>query len=354
MKPRGQHPHHRLTPVSVRAKRQPGRYADGNGLYLVVDPSGAKRWIWRGLVQGKRCDLGLGSVHVVPLADAREAARACRYEARKGDNPKADRAHAKRLVLTFKAAATQVHAEHSAGRSRTPNTPVVARVARERCLPVVGRAPHQHDHRRRRAPGPRTDLDGETGNCAPGEAAHEARPRLGEGTGYRDGDNPTEGIEKVLPKHKKEDKQHLAALPYQAVPAFVTTLQTIPNMEDAVRLGLEFLILTATRTNEVQFATWKEVDFKDKTWTIPGERMKSGRAHRVPLSDRAVDDPRADARPGADSIVFPGHQTGSAAVKYDLPEGSPAPHDRGCDHPRLSEFLSGLVRRTDERRRGGR
>ena len=91
-KPRGRHPQHRLTPVSVRAKRRPGRYADGNGLYLVVDPSGAKRWIWRGLIHGKRCDLGLGGVQIVSLSDARDKAISYRRQARDGQSPKTARA----------------------------------------------------------------------------------------------------------------------------------------------------------------------------------------------------------------------------------------------------------------------
>ena len=73
-KPRGRHPHHRLA-HHINAKRRSGRYADGHGLYLVVDPSGAKRWTWRGVIQGKRCELGLGNVQLVSLATARDAAR---------------------------------------------------------------------------------------------------------------------------------------------------------------------------------------------------------------------------------------------------------------------------------------
>src|SRR4051794_33155463 len=92
-KPRGRHPHQRLTAVSFRAKQKPGRYADGNGLYLVVAPSGAKRWIWRGVINGKRCDLGLGGVQYVTLAEARDHAIECRKAARTGgSNPKTTRA----------------------------------------------------------------------------------------------------------------------------------------------------------------------------------------------------------------------------------------------------------------------
>jgi hypothetical protein len=70
-KPRGRHPHQRLTAVHVKSMKKPGRHADGNGLYLVIDPVGAKRWVWRGVVRGRRCDLGLGSVALVSLAEAR-------------------------------------------------------------------------------------------------------------------------------------------------------------------------------------------------------------------------------------------------------------------------------------------
>src|SRR5512132_3801374 len=88
-KPTGQHPRNRLTAVRVRTVKTPGRYGDGNGLYLVVDPSGAKRWIWRGKIRakGKRCALGLGSIQIVSLADARDQAAQFRRDARAGKDP---------------------------------------------------------------------------------------------------------------------------------------------------------------------------------------------------------------------------------------------------------------------------
>src|SRR5262245_49449355 len=96
-KPKGRHPQQRLTAVSIRAKKA-GKYADGNGLYLIVDPSGAKRWIWLGVIQGKRCALGLGSVALVPLVEARATALACRKVARSGGNPRQDRIRATRRL----------------------------------------------------------------------------------------------------------------------------------------------------------------------------------------------------------------------------------------------------------------
>src|SRR5262245_17510751 len=113
--PTGQHPLNRLTAVRVRNLKTPGRYADGNGLYLVVDPSGAKRWIWRGKIRakGKGCDLGLGSVQLVTLADARDKAAQLRRDARSGKDPLAERQRERNPVPTFKKAAQDVHTSHA-------------------------------------------------------------------------------------------------------------------------------------------------------------------------------------------------------------------------------------------------
>src|SRR5687767_10956761 len=113
-KPHGAHPHNRLTPALVRSVKTAGRYADGNGLYLFVEPSGAKRWMLRTVISGRRCDVGLGSVQLVPLKDAREEAGRLRRIARDGGDPLADRRREKMIVPTFKDAAEKVHREHAA------------------------------------------------------------------------------------------------------------------------------------------------------------------------------------------------------------------------------------------------
>ena len=107
-KPLGKHPDKRLTAVGIRALRAPGRYADGNGLYLFVDDSGAKRWILRTVISGKRRDLGLGSLQITSLAEARLEAARLRRMARAGEDPLAQRRHERRKVLTFKQAAEAV------------------------------------------------------------------------------------------------------------------------------------------------------------------------------------------------------------------------------------------------------
>ena len=125
-------------------------------------------------------------------------------------------------------------------------------------------------------------------------------------SGLRAGDNPTEGLVKVLPKHRATAKHH-PAMPYERVSEFVSDVQNFDGSE-LLKLGFAFLILTAARTGEILKATWKEVDLQRKVWTIPADRMKAQREHRVPLSPRAVDIlERARTLGGSTaSYVFPG------------------------------------------------
>ena len=123
--------------------------------------------------------------------------------------------------------------------------------------------------------------------------------------GYRNGDNPTDGVAKGLPKQGERDEHH-AALPYAEVPAFVARLRSSEQGEIA-RLAFEFLILTAARTSEVLGAEWTEIDAAEGLWTVPAGRMKAGREHRVPLSARALEVlARARVLAGDSSLVFPG------------------------------------------------
>jgi hypothetical protein len=111
---KGRHPERALSAVRVRAITEPGRYADGNGLYLVVDRSGAKRWLLRTVVRGKRCDIGLGGLKLVTLSEARESAATYRKMAREGGDPVAARRRKRAVIPTFAEAARSVHATHAA------------------------------------------------------------------------------------------------------------------------------------------------------------------------------------------------------------------------------------------------
>jgi len=273
--------------VGIRAQKTPGRYGDGHGLYLVVDPSGAKRWIQRIVVTGKRCDLGLGSIALVGLADAREEALRLRKLARTGVDVLAERKSAKRIVSTFEEAAKKVHEQHSlAFRNAKHRAQWLASLEAD-VFPVIGKK--------------RVDTIDSADvlkvlspiwTTKP-ETARRVKQRIkvvldwARASGERSGPNPTEGLKEVLPKDRAIAKHH-PALRYPDVPAFLTELRAAKASELA-RLAFEFLVLTAARTNEVLCATWEEIDLEEKTWTIPAGRMKAGAEHRVPLAPRAIE-----------------------------------------------------------------
>jgi len=303
-KPRGRHPQHRLTAVSVRAKTTPGRYADGNGLYLEVDPSGAKRWLWRGVVRGRRRDLGLGSVTLVPLLDARKHALDYRRDARVGKDPKPARSN--RTVPTFRDAAKTVHAEHAEGFRNDNHKGEWLSSLERYAFPIIGSRSVDA-----------IDSSEILKVLSPvwlkkPETARRVRQRIAlifdwaRAHQFRTADNPVNGLLDVLPKHRDEAVHH-AALPYAKLPAFLETLRAADAVHASVRLAFELLILTATRTNETLGARWEEVDLDAAVWTIPGERMKSGRDHRIPLSTRVVEIfTAARALAGKSPYVFPG------------------------------------------------
>lgn len=278
----GKHPDKVLTSVKVRSISKPGRYADGNGLYLIVDPSGAKRWVLRTVVKGKRCDIGLGGTSSVSLADAREEATRLRKMARNQGDPLLERRIARKIIPTFEKAALQVHAEHSPGWRNPKHADQWINTLTEYAFPVFGSK--------------RIDTV-ETNDIKAAllaiwltkqETARRVRQRIkmvfdwAKASGLRAGDNPCDGLGKVLPKQNVQAKHH-TALPYSEVPSFIVTLRK-SDISEVTRLAFEFLILTAARTGEVIGATWDEIDTETAVWTISAERMKGKREHRVPLS----------------------------------------------------------------------
>ena len=283
MKPNGRHPEKALTAIRVRNIKAPGRYADGNGLYLIVDKSGAKRWMLRTMVRGKRRDMGLGSVRLVTLAEAREKAAQFRKVAREGGDPFTERQRNSRAVPTFQQAADKVHSERSPAWKNRKHAAQWINTLRRYAYPTFGnqRVDQIETPDVLRALSPIWLTKPET--------ARRVRQRIGvvldwaKAAGFRVGDNPVEGVTKGLPK-QPDNENHHAAMPYNDIPAFVSELRE-SKFDGAVKFALEFLILTGTRTNEVLGATWDEVDFESENWTIPSERMKASRAHRVPLAD---------------------------------------------------------------------
>ena len=300
----GRHPHKALTARTVSTTSEPGRYADGGGLYLLAAPGGSKSWMLRTVVKGRRCDIGLGSVELLSLADAREDARRLRRIARAGGDPLAERRQERRAVPTFEAAATDVHAAHAASFKNEKH--------RKQWLSSLGVVFSAFGSKRvdaitsadiLAALGPQWLRRPETSR----RVLQRVRVVFEwcKAQGYCVGDNPIQGVTKVLPKQRAA-KGHHAALPYQALPAFLHALKEADSGE-LVKLAFEFTILCAARTAETLNATWAEIDLEAKTWTIPGNRMKAGSEHRVPLSPRCVKIlERAKTLSDSGPYVFPG------------------------------------------------
>lgn len=284
---RRKHPDKALNVLAIRAIDKPGRYADGNGLYLKVDASGAKRWELRTVVRGKRCDIGLGGIKAVTLAEAREEARKYRAMARNDEDPLADKRRARKVVPTFQVAAETVHTAHAKAWKNAKHGDQWINTLKTYAYPAFG------DRRVDQIDTPEILKALSPIWLTKQETARRVRQRIGtvldwaKAAGFRSGNNPVEEISKALPR-QSERKGHHAAIPYVEVPAFVCGLggadvATIPD------LAFEFLILTAARTGEVLEARWDEIDIEQAAWTIPAGRMKAGREHRVPLAPRCIE-----------------------------------------------------------------
>ena len=278
----------KLSALSVKAAKTAGRYQDGRGLMLLVKPSGARSWILRMQVAGRRRDFGLGSLHDVSLAEAREKAMETRKLYRSGVDPVAEKKAALlklRGIPTFAEAARTVFDEQKSSWKNAKHRSQWISSLEKYANPTIGD----------------TRIDEITGPMIrevliliwleKPETARRVRQRIGtvldwaHAKGYRDAEAPMRLISKGLPKQPKQDN-HYAAMPYADIPQFLDgLLSKEPSMG---RLALRFVIFTAARSGEVRGATWEEIDLEAKTWTIPGERMKAGREHIVPLSQAAL------------------------------------------------------------------
>ena len=303
--PKGKHPQHALNSARIRSLSKPGRYTDGNGLYLVVDPTGAKRWLLRTMIHGKRRDIGLGGLRTVSLADARTTAQKMRASARGGGDPLAERKKALAVMLSFREAAGNVHAAYSSSWRNPKHAAQWMKTLEQYVYPDLGDRPVSQistaDILKVLAPIWLTKA----------ETARRVRQRIAavmdwaKASGLLIGENPVDGVAKGLPK-QRATRAHHAALPYAEVSDFVRRLQE-SDAGESVRLAFEFLILTAARTGEIVGAKWGELDVAGRVWTVPADRMKAQREHRVPLSDRAVAIlERARVLAGDSEFIFPG------------------------------------------------
>ena len=281
----------KLTKALVRSLGA-GRHADGNGLYLVVDPSGARRWVVRVTVKGQknregkplRTDFGLGGANIVTLDDARARALEYRRMAKQGLNP---RYNATKEIPTFEEIAKQVHIERLPTWKNPKHGQQWINTLMEYAFPKIGRLPV-------------SDIgQPEVLACLSPiwTAKHETARRVSQrikavldvakSKGHREGENPVTAVQDagVLPKVTKKVEHH-KAMHWRDVPAFYRDLQGRSAM---AAKALMFTCLTGSRTSEVLKARWEEFDFIDSLWTIPAERMKNDIQHRVPLTDAMLE-----------------------------------------------------------------
>ena len=301
-KPKGRHPDKALSAAFVRTAG-PGRYCDGQGLYLFVQPSGTRSWVQRLVVRGRRQELGLGSALLVPLAEAREKALANRKLAREGGDPLAEKRRAE-STPTFAEAARRVLEQKRAGwqSSRHPQSwltsleryafprigaRLVSEVTSADVLEILTPIWHQKAPTARRV---RQRIRA----VLEWAVAMELRS-----------DNPCDRIGPVLGP-QQATVEHMRALPHQDVPAAVAAVRA-SKAAPVVKLAFEFLVLTVARWGEVRGAEWAEIDVAGRVWTIPATRMKAKRAHRVPLPGRAVEilDAARTLGDGSSPLVFP-------------------------------------------------
>jgi integrase len=283
---------------------KPGKYADGANLYLVVSKTGARKWVLRFTSRGKPKEMGLGSAASVPLADARDRAAAARRKISQGINP------------------IEV-------RKRDSGTPTFGEVADDVCQSLLeGFRNEKHKAQWKSTltsyAGPLrakpVDTIGTEDVLAvlkpiwtvKPETASRVRGRIekvldaAKAKGFRDGENPARWrghLDHLLPRRSKLARGHHAAMPYEAVAGFIEKLR---KREATAALALELCILTAARSGEILGMQWSEIDFDKDVWTVPANRMKAGREHRVPLPPRAVAILRRLEEVKEGEFVFPG------------------------------------------------
>ena len=297
-----------LTAAAVRSAK-PGpaerRIHDGGGLYLAIKPSGARSWLFRGTVAGRRTNRGLGPVALVSLAEARIKALEIRRAIFDGKDPFAGRAAA---APTFASAADKVIAFKAQEWTDTRTEGQWRASLRDFAFPKLGARPVSAI----------TTSDVlavlEPIWTAKAETARRVRQRISAilawamAKGYRS-DNPAgEALDSVL--KGKVRRRHHESLPYADVPGALVKARAVEGVSPVSKLAFEFLALTAARSAEVREAVWDEVNMEARTWTIGAERMKARRPHVVPLSDRAMAI-LAEAREYREGdLVFPGAKRG--------------------------------------------
>jgi integrase len=307
----------KLTSLEVSKKTKAGYHSDGAGLYLQVSDTGAKSWLFRFTIAGKKRWMGLGPFHTITLAEARLKARECRQALLNGHDPLELKRSAvlaaaleRARMMTFDQCAAAYIAAHRATWRNPKHASQWENTLATYAGPVIGELPvaevdtalvvkvlHPIWHAKTETA---VRLRGRIENILDWAAASK----------YRTGDNPARWrghLENLLADPNKiAPVEHHPALPWYEVCSFMSELRKCPGIAPR---ALEFLILTNLRSNSVRGTRWDEIDFGAKVWTVPGGRMKGGKEFRAPLSSAAL--ALLDVMPRSDELVFPGRKAGS-------------------------------------------
>lgn len=301
---------HKLSPRKVASAPQ-GKYEDGGGLRLVVSKTSSRKWVLRLTINGKRREMGLGSYPDVGLADARSKASVCRQQPKENVDPIQARRVEQEAIPTFTSCSARYIRTHRKGWKNVKHARQWVSTLKTYAKPSIGSMPvdaiSTEDVLGILSPiwTTKTEtakrIQGRIENILDFAAAHK----------YRDALNPARWrghLDMLLPKPSRvKTVIHHPAMPYSEVPGFLDELSKNISIS---ALALRLLILTASRSGEILQAKWSEVDLEDAVWTIPAERMKARREHRVPLSDAALTVLKALPRIDGNPYLFPGARYG--------------------------------------------
>jgi len=317
-----------LTSLLCRNTKEPKLHPDGNGLFLTVSPTGGKSWILRTRFAGKRPELGLGSFPEVSLADAREIAADIRRLARKGIDPRTwknrldDDENGHTNAPTFDYCVNKAMRKVSAELSNPKHIAQWTSTLRKYASPFIGSVPVD-----------KIELSHIEEILTPiwhtkTETASRLRGRIERVLSwaivkkYRSPPNPAiwrGNLEILLPKPSKVKKsRHFAALPYSDM---AVLWEQLKQKKSTTSKALALTILTTSRTQEIMGAKWSEFDFDKCIWTVPADRMKVGKEHRVPLVPQVVDLLHSIPKIGDSPYLFPGlkgnpHISNMAMLKF--------------------------------------
>jgi integrase len=317
-----------LSPLAISKINERGWHAVGHvaGLGLKLSSTGARSWVMRVMVAGKRREFGLGSYPTTQLASAKDRARSTRDQIFAGNDPSVAKREAKSALMaakaksvTFKKLAEQYIEQHESAWKNSKHAAQWVSTLETYAFPVCGNMVVSDITTPvvLKILEPIWPSKTETASRLRGRI--EAIIDYAIAKGLREGPNPARWkghLALTLPaKRRVSPVVHHKSIPVEQMPPFFKSLK---EMDGTAARALEFLILTAARSGEVREMLWDEVDLKAKTWTVPAQRMKGGREHRVPLSNSAIGILKNMKQQTKSKFVFEGNKLGKPLSDMSL------------------------------------